>query len=709
MKKKHVVQSGIIGVCVFALACLFQFTGLFTWSENKAYDGRIKATAPLFTASDDISLVIIDQESLDWAKEELHWSWPWPREAYGKIIDFFNRGNAASVAFDLVFTEPSFYGDADDEKFAESCKEYNRAVHTVFYQNHESDDAVLPIPVIKDSARIIGNVQSLLDKDGTARRERFYSTSSLKEPSLSIASLLISDEIYDSDPNSPIYNPNVENPEDKIDIQAIPKSKNGGMYVRFMQSIDDYHPYNAETILRSELAIEKAEAEGTEYNPGKDLLDPEQFDAGHIFVGVYAAGLFDIVATPISSSYAGIGVHLSQMDTILQRNFIYDVPTWSTITIIVLMTIIGICLGETAGHTKVSTFVGRIAIFVFISALYIALAFAVFIKGAILPVSVPLAAIFLAFSVSIIKNYVTDGKKGRYVKAAFKQYLSPAVIDILIENPDALQLGGEEREITAYFSDVQGFTSISEQLSPTTLRDLLNTYLSAMTDIILASGGTIDKYEGDAIIAFWNAPLGQKDHAKRALEAALACQKKLADMQEELLGIQAREVGKDRAKPMFQRIGLNTGRAVVGNFGSRSRFDYTMLGDTVNLASRLEGTNKMFGTYTMCSKATMESATNNGCQLSFRKISKIAVVGKKEGVEIFEPMQAEEFNGRKGDFAVFAKGYEQFVNGKFDDAAKIFASTKDKDPAAAKYIAKCESLIKNPPEAWDGVWKATEK
>ena len=222
-----------------------------------------------------------------------------------------------------------------------------------------------------------------------------------------------------------------------------------------------------------------------------------------------------------------------------------------------------------------------------------------------------------------------------------------------------------------------------------------------MTDIILAHGGTIDKYEGDAIIAFWNAPTYQPDHAKRALEAAMECQETLANMREELL--------KKSGKPMYQRIGLNTGYAVVGNMGSSKRFDYTMLGDAVNLASRLEGINKQFGTYTMCSKATMEKAREYGCNFAFRELANIAVVGKTEGVNVFEPMPQQEFEARKLDFESFKLALEQFTLGNFKKAKSLFGKTASSDPAAAKYVEKCEQLILNPPETWNGVFRATEK
>lgn len=685
--KKNSLLTIIIGFFVILFTTTLQFSNNLKWLENKTYDSRIKQTSKYFEPYDDIVLVLVDQQSLKWAEQELGWGWPWPRESYGKIVKFFNRCNVSSITFDMTYSEKSIYGTEDDIAYAKEIESCGKVIQTVFYASNKSEEGTFPIDVIKEASAIIATDQSLLDEDGVIRRARFYSSSLQKEPSLAVASLKLANEMPDED--------------------SIPKAKYGkkgeseqGMYVRFMDSLDRYHPYSAKTILQSEYAIEKAEEEGIDYEPTEDLLDTDCFEDMYIFFGLFSTGLFDICATPMGTNYPGVGVHIAMLDTILQENYLSDISDSLTVFLIILFAFIGIALTIVLGQ-KSRIFGFRILFLAITSTLYLALSYYLFYKGTIIPIVSPLLALGLAFICSSTKIYLTEGKQKKYLKSAFSQYLSPAVINNLIDNPKALKLGGEEREITAYFSDVQGFTSISENLNPTELTNLLNTYLSAMTDIILSYGGTIDKYEGDAIIAFWNAPTNQPDHAKRALEASLACQQKLIEMQEELVAV--------AGKPFKQRIGLNTGRAVVGNMGSKQRFDYTMLGDTVNLASRLEGINKQFGTYTMCSKATMENAIEHGCELSFRKLSNIAVVGRKQGVEIFEILTKEENEKRADDFVNFNVGYDLFVKGNFEEAIKIFEKTAEKDPAAKKYIEKCKNLIKNPPEKWDGVLRATEK
>lgn len=667
--KKRLMQLSLGGAAVLVLVCILQWCGAFTWTDHKSYDSRMKATASYFSPSEKISVILLDQNSLDWANKEMGWGWPWPRKAYGDMIDFFARGNAASVAFDMIYSEPSLYGAEDDAAFATACQAYGRTIQTVYYDSNFSEP-VLPVANIAQSAKVLANVTSLLDGDGTARRARFFADTPTAEPGLAIAHLVMADALPGE----------------------IPQAKDGGMYVRYQKDLTRFVPYNAMQILQSEYALRNGE---------QSVLDPHQFEGSYIFFGVYAPGLYDICTTPVSATYPGVGVHISQLDTILQGNYLYDSPIALLVLLLLLAVVSGCLLGTSFSQSRIQFFVLKIAIFVAIIAAYTVIVYVAFAQGLILPFSAPLAAFVLAFALTVSITYLTEGRQKRYLQTAFKQYLSPDVIDTLMENPDRLKLGGERREITAYFSDIQGFTTISEGLSPEELTAFLNTYLSAMSDVILAHGGTIDKYEGDAIIAFWNAPTFQSDHARRGLEAALECQKKLADMQDELMAI--------TKKPVKQRIGLNTGFATVGNFGSNKRFDYTMMGDTVNLASRLEGINKQFGTYTMCSQATMESALANGCDLSFRNIANIAVVGRSEPVLVYTPMTEAEYKENEQTFSAFENPYALFKQGAFAQAKDMFSDLATRDSVSEKYVAKCQHYIDNPPDNWQGFLKATEK
>jgi adenylate cyclase len=470
----------------------------------------------------------------------------------------------------------------------------------------------------------------------------------------------------------------------RIGPHRVPLDKNGNCILHYRGVSQTHKAINAAAVMQAGIR----QLEG-----GKPDLDLSLFKDAYVFIGVTAPGFKDLRPTPLQRDYPGVELHATMLDNLLSDDFMRDAPLYLVaLWVIALAVAAGIAirmLGQGA-HDALAA--------VFFLALPFGLGCACYPANIWMPVAAPFAAVFLAVSASIIVNYTLEGRQKRYIKTAFKQYLSPAVIDRLMEHPDKLALGGELRELSIFFSDIQGFTGISEQLGPTKLTALLNDYLTAMTDIILAEGGTIDKYEGDAIIAFWNAPLDVPDHAVRAVRAALRCGKKLAELRP---GFKER-TGRD----IFARIGLNTGPVVVGNMGSHQRFDYTFLGDAGNLASRLEGINKQFGTYVMLSEYTLVQL---GDEFAVRELSRVRVVGRKEPLKVYEPMFKEDYAGKADVLKKFDDGLQQFYAGRFIDALEVFDAIAEKDPAARAYAAKCRTLIAEPPAQWDGVWVMTEK
>ena len=665
---KKIRRLFFISIPVFFIVLFFIYLGVFKQAEYFFYDDRMNRTASYFSPSDEIVLVLVDQKSLNYAASERGWTWPWPREAYAEIVDFFSSGGAKSVAFDMLFTEPSSYGDVDDKKFADSSKESGIVIQTVFFDRGQR---IFPIDEIASSAKLIGNVNSLPDSDGTIRRARlFYSWKNYKIPTLGIASYFVGGD------------------ED----EALPEELN----LRFTKSIDDYLPYSAGDILKAQADIRAGR---------ESELNPEDFEDMYVFFGLYAPGLFDICQTPVSASYPGVGIHITLLDNILSGNRI--VKTGFLINALIILICIILAglpefFSEKIKSRTASISINAVSFLVFV-ALYLFIAYYLFRLGIAIPAASVLAGMVLSFVASLAVSYMVEGKQRRYLKNAFKQYLSPAVIEQLIADPSQLKLGGERKEISIFFSDLQGFTSISESLTPEALTELLNDYLSDMSKIILDSGGTIDKYEGDAIIAFWNAPARVEHHARSSLEAAWACQKKL---EERRADFEKRAGGR----PFKMRIGLNTGFAIVGNMGSVSRFDYTMLGDSVNLAARLEGLNKQFGSYTMCAEAAKKQAEESGTILKFRELARAAVVGKSEPVVVYEVMDEKTYNEKKALLDSFDRGLKEFYAGNFKEALNIFAQTEEADPPSKHYAEKCKTLISQKPEGeWLGIWKADTK
>ena len=412
-----------------------------------------------------------------------------------------------------------------------------------------------------------------------------------------------------------------------------------------------------------------------------------------VFFGFSAPGLFDLRPTSVGGIFSGVEIHATMLDNLLSGDFMKTTPVWITLVLTALL-----AHGCAVWLSFISSSLKSVAISAGCIATPLVIVLGAYQHGYWQPLAVVEIGLLFAAALAITANFATEGRQKRFVKNAFKHYLSPMVIDQLIANPDLLKLGGERRVISIFFSDLQQFTAISETLDPETLTVFLNDYLSAMTDIILEEGGTVDKYEGDAIIAFWNAPLAVEGHAPRAVRAALRCQARLAEMRP---AFKAR-VGKD----VFMRIGINTGQAVVGNLGSAQRFDYTMIGDSVNLAARLEGANKQFGTFTMISQFTHELL---GAEFRSRELARLSVVGRKEPIMVYEPMFKADYDVRKQALDTFACGLEHFYNGRFTQAEKAFILLEDHDPAAAAYGAKCHKLAAATPAKWDGVWIMSRK
>jgi len=306
-----------------------------------------------------------------------------------------------------------------------------------------------------------------------------------------------------------------------------------------------------------------------------------------------------------------------------------------------------------------------------------------------LPAGSTLSALVALYLSMAVISYLTERRRGQQIKGAFAKYVSAQVVEQMIAHPEMLRLGGERRELTLLFSDLAGFTSISEKLPPDGVAKVINAYLTEMTRVILAEGGTVDKFIGDAVMAFWGAPLDDPEHALRATRAAIAMQEAMDGLQESYHAMGLGNVGL--------RIGLNTGPAAVGNMGSEDRFDYTALGDAVNLASRLEGVNKMYGTRILLSKTTEKLL---GDAIKLRPVDRVRVKGKEEPIDIYTPCDNDELIARSDaaleayraqDWAAARKAWQEVLQHAPDDSvAKVF-------------LRRIDEFEQHPPgEDWDG-------
>jgi len=717
-RARKALQGVLVGLASGALALGLALPGLLDAFEGRTWDWRVRLLARPGQATERIALIVLDQASLDWGKEVNGLSWPWPRETYAVVADFCRRGGAKALAFDVLYTEPSVYGVYDDQAFAAAVAENGRVAEALVLSRTEGaaeswppdlpqpplavagleewlarsarlraslefPKATFPTTELAASARVLANTNLTPDKaDGVYRRAQLFNLFGGRVvPSLALGAYLAGEAGSSAGSNRLRAAPG----RLEVDDRRVPVDALGRAVLRFRGPTLTHLAFSANEILQSELALREG---------GTPKVDPAALKDRYVFFGFNAQGLYDLRPAPVRDKYPGVEIHATMLDNLLSGDFLRPLP-WAAAAALVLL------LAAAAGlAASFASGAGRSAL---AYALFLPLAPALSLGAYALGWWLPLVAAELGVALSLVSsslvNYATEGRQKRYLKSAFKQYLSPTVIEQLIAHPERLKLGGERRELSIYFSDLQGFTTLSEMLTPEELTALLNEYLSAMTDIIQEEGGTIDKYEGDAIIAFWNAPLEQGDHALRAVRAALRCQASLAALRP---GFRQR-VGKD----LFMRIGLNSGPAVVGNMGSRTRFDYTMLGDAVNLAARLEGVNKQFRTYTMVSAATVEKL---GGAFPVRELARVAVVGRKEPVTIFEPFFPEAHAAARPLLESFAESLRAFYAGRFGEAARLFARTADADPPAAAYQDKCRELAAAAPfKDWNGVWIMTSK
>jgi len=705
---KKAIHGILIGAASALIAIALHSAQKLDWIENVTWDWRVRQQAQVSESSSKIKLVFLDQNSLDWgAHEDRQLPWPWPRSVYAPALNFFQRGGAKAVAFDIVFTEQSQMGVEDDQALGASVRDFGKyiqAFHLVnkggssetwpkdipttkfeVHSNTTSQDAIswnmphfpmadFPIPEIATKAAVLGNVSAKMERDAIIRRSLLLSMFDNRVvPSLSIAAYLA------VHPDAQI---NIKNRGFFLGDRFIPMDENGRAIINFRGKSQTHETYSLSAVINSELRILE------ELDPE---IDPLIFKDAYVFVGMTAAGLRDLRPTPISKEYPGVEIHATMLDNLLANDFISDASTAKIIAFTFIFSILAGLCGRFSPNWQFATL-----LFALLLPLPMVVGMSAYSENTWLPVAPPIVSVAMALVGALIVNYAIEGKQKRFIKNAFRQYLSPIFIEKLVKDPNQLKLGGEKRELSIYFSDVQGFTSISESLEPEELTALLNDYLSAMTSIVHEQGGTIDKYEGDAIIAFWNAPLDDIEHARNCVRAALLGQEKLTELRPEF----KERIGKD----MFARIGINTGPVVVGNMGSEQRFDYTFLGDAGNLAARLEGINKQFGTFLMISENTLNELDD---EFTYRELSKVQVVGRKEPVRVYEPYFTEKAD--KEFIASFSKALNLYYDGKFDDAIKAFEYLSEKDSTSVKYIARCQHLIENPPEAWNGVWTMTEK
>lgn len=688
---------------VGGLALVSRPAELMQGVELKTLDWRFRRLSAADRHDKSIVLVMIDQGSLDYYEDQGMY-WPWPRGIYEGVLRFLKASGAKAVVFDALFTNPSASGAAEDTTFGRALSDFGPVVMAMstspsphplrsapppvrfavkagpalaaFALPHLA--ARVPVPEIMDGSRMLGDTYGEADLDGVFRRVPLLTSMGGRlYPTLPAAAAMLATGKTLDDLN--------------------PKLTDGRLLVRYHgesltedKSIRTYDCYQIGDVLQSQQRIEDKLA---------PKLSPSLFKDKIVFIGMNAAGLLDNHPSPISPVFPGTEVIAAATDNLINGDFLTRARFAAVLGLVVLALLLAGLASRLSAHAGTA-----LGVVLSSSALLAGISCYVFTRGVWLDIVAPQLSLWLGFAAASAYGYAVEGRQKRYIQGAFSQYLSPEIVKQIADNPEMLALGGERRDVTVYFSDIQGFTTFSEALSPEKLTKLMNRYLGEMTDTILASGGTLDKYIGDAVMAFWGAPVPCEGHALVACRAALANQKRLAGLRVQFAA--------EGYPPIFNRIGLNSGPASVGNMGSAARLSYTAIGDTVNLSSRLEGANKAYGTYILISESTRQGA---GEAIEVRELDYVKVKGKNLPIHVYEllGLKGETPDNLLRKAKMFESGLTLFRAREFEAAIPIFESvlsTFGADHASDEYIERCKHYIREAPSSdWDGSHALTEK
>jgi adenylate cyclase len=678
--RRYLLSTALLFIFTFGLGHVI--TPLY---EKKIYDQKIRIFSRQFESP--VILVEIDQESLDFYSKNFNLPWPWPRSLYAKAIDFLALAGARAVALDMVFSEPSPYAGEDDQ-LAAAIKKAGFVFIPLFFSDNDAGaidlarfalrtdpgsfripvkkgTKSLPLPQLLAELRGSGNIAENPDQDGIYRRlHHFIRLGSHVYPSFSLSLALFVDP--------------------KLKISQIPFAGDGGLNLKFY-SRGSYQRFSISELIQSQVRLEEGQ---------KAFVPTEKFKDKIVLIGATAPTLLDNRPSPLDAAASGFELHATALSNFLARDFIRVLPFWLQwcIVLLAIAALNGLLFRIKSIRRQVLAAAAMILL-VLAGNFYL---FKMGLDQDFLPV---LLGLVLTTANDVYERYRRVRREKKFIQNAFKNYLSDSLLAEIMKNPQGLNLGGEKKLVTIFFSDLAGFTSLSEKLPPEEVVAILNAYLERMTTVIMDNGGFVNKFEGDAIMAFWGAPLASSDQAAKAMLAALRCQEELAALNEDFA---ARDLPR-----LGMRIGINSGEVIVGNIGSRQRFEYTVIGDAVNLASRLEGINKQYGTTIICGALARSMAAE---EVLLRRLDRVRVKGKKIPEEIFEVVaEKEKAPAGSGErLANFEKGLHLYLGGDFTAALDIFAAAAD-DPPARVFAKRCLVLQDNPPVDWDGCWTFTEK
>ncbi len=707
----------------------------------------------------EVVIAAIDEKSID----ELG-RWPWPRNNLSRLVEKLVERQARVIGFDMVFSSPDessgikslkklqrelidktagsldifqtvehFIQNAEyDSQFSEVLKKSNRSILGYFFHfdkeglGHLSEQSLHGFFNNIKPSQFVGFIKSSEKVDLSAVDFRSAYAVESNIPILSQAVKQSGFISIDVEPDGSIrklplivkYH-NKENGQDyffpPLAIRVLEKFLNGTLLFRVGEFgvknvlVDGDFPLEIETNITGEMQINFRGARGAfpHYSITDIIHDRwDQVPEGSlrdkiVLIGATAPGLENIKITPFDPNFPGVEIHATVIDNILHKNSLHQ-PESIQIIDMAYLVILGLFL--TGIYSRIKPGYGTL-IWLFSLFLQFSLSHWLMVhKNFWITDVYPLLQNTLILATLMIYRYGTEMKQKQMVQNVFSKYLPASVIDQLLKEPGRLKLGGEQKELTALFTDIEGFTTLSEKYPPEKLVYFLNAYLTEMTEILFKHEGTLDKYDGDAIKTFFGAPLYFPDHAKRACWVAIEMQGRLAQLR--------RQWKKSGRPELHMRVGVNTGSMVVGNMGSKNRMNYGINGDSVNLAARLEAANKEYGTLSLISESTYQQAKNH---IEVRELETIRVVGRVSPVKVYELL------GKAGhiDPAIleilpfYFKGLNAYKKRNWDNALHFFEQALKVNPAdgpSRTFRNRCLRFKANPPpKIWDGVFRLPTK
>ena len=639
----------VLHTIVFLFAILLFSSAFFQTINNLLTDQLQGQIEP----REEIVIVAIDDRSL-----QSIGAWEWNRDIFAKAMTNISNADPIVIGIDVLFLE-NREGDNELQQYLETTK-----TKVVFSSKLVDEDILNPVEEFK--AADTGFVNFNPDSDGIIRKNSSFTLKDEK-CELSFALSIVKNYFRITDTESLCKNPiTVRKNEYKLienNDLVFSYSKNQFKKISF---VDVYNNNFDENFFKDKIVL-----------IGSTALD-------------LRSNLNDNFTDVFGETTPGVVIHANVVNSFLNNSFLY--PIDRTLAILILFLVLNILL---LVFKRIKNSFVDFAIYFVCLIIVNLFGIVLFEFNKIFPFLLINLLLTTTYLYSVIFKYYTQGVESAFVKKAFGQYINPLLLGQILEKPELLKLGGETKEMTVLFSDIRSFTTISEGLTPETLIQMLNDYLEYMSDIIIKNKGTIDKYIGDAIMAIWSAPIHDDSHEENAVKAALEMLDSVANFN---------KIHADEYPKINIGVGLNTGKMVVGNVGGAKRFDYTVLGDNVNLGSRLEGLTKKYGIGLIVTKPTKNGVKDDS--VIFRIIDEVKVKGKNKPVKIYQPIWNNATN--KAMFDRFEGAFQKYQEGNFDEAVKVLKELKN-DSVSQMYLDRIKNLTKEQKEDWNGVWTWEEK